>query len=217
MAKVYGSKIVSGGDRASSYVDPVAMERMRDLFAQAKGLYAPGGDFMKGTEAQIVRGKKRAVASGMQGLASAGLAGTSMMGGIGKKYEEEVAQPALAQASSARLSALSGLMQAEAGAEASMATRYTTTPQTRYSRPFASKPSQQPSQPQVQQAQPQQRQPAAPQRTQRALPNLGPSLTPARSTTGFSVHGAASTRSAKPAPRLSSYYTSLGESNPFWK
>lgn len=113
----------------SSYVSPASKQSVGRLFAKARALYDTDGDFMKGIEAQLGRGRKRAVASGMQGLAAAGLAGTSMMGGIGKKYEEEVAQPMLAQAQSARLSALSGLLTAEAGAEASLATRYTTTPQ----------------------------------------------------------------------------------------
>ena len=52
MAKVYSPKIVSGGDRASSYVDPAAIERTRDIFAEAKGLYAPGGDFRADSDAR---------------------------------------------------------------------------------------------------------------------------------------------------------------------
>ncbi len=144
MAKSYLTRSPVSGNRASSGVDDTTRKRVSDLFAEAKGTLAPGGGFMKGVEAQVGRGRKRAVASGMQGLAAAGLASTSMMGGIGKKYEEEVAQPALAVATTARLSALSGLLREEAGMTASLATRYSTTPQGSsggYSRPFASKPS----------------------------------------------------------------------------
>ncbi len=97
---------------------------IRKLFKEAKALYAPEGEFMAGTEAAIARGGKRSVASGVQQLASAGLAGTSIVGGLGKKYEEEVGMPARERATSARLGALAGLLQAEAGAELQMAPRY---------------------------------------------------------------------------------------------
>lgn len=97
---------------------------IRKLFKEAKALYAPEGEFMAGTEAGIARGSKRAVASGVQQLASAGLAGTSMVGGLGKKYEEEIGMPARQRATTARLQALAGLLQAEAGAELQMAPRY---------------------------------------------------------------------------------------------
>ena len=97
--------------------------RIRSLFAKAKKLYAPEGEFMAGTEAAISRGSKRAVASGVQQLASAGLAGTSIVGGLGKKYEEEIGMPARERATSARLGALAGLLQAEAGAELQLSMR----------------------------------------------------------------------------------------------
>ena len=97
--------------------------RIRSLFGEAKALYAPGGEYMKGIEASISRGGKRAVASGVQQLASAGLAGTSIVGGLGKKYEEEVGMPARGRATTARLGALAGLLQAEAGAELQMSLR----------------------------------------------------------------------------------------------
>lgn len=108
----------------TSGVSPAARRNVSSLFATAKKLYAPGGEFMAGIEASISRGSKRAVASGVQQLASAGLAGTSMVGGLGKKYEEEIGTPARAQATTARLGALAGLLQAEAGAELQMASRY---------------------------------------------------------------------------------------------
>ena len=118
----------SGTRTTTSGVSAAARRQVSSLFAEAKKIYAPGGGFMAGTEAAITRGSKRAVASGVQQLASAGLAGTSIVGGLGKKYEEEVGMPARAQATTARLGALAGLLQAEAGATASLATRYSTSP-----------------------------------------------------------------------------------------
>ncbi len=101
-----------------------AATKIRDIFGEAKKLYDPKGAFMAGTKAAISRGSKRAVASGVQRLASVGMAGTSMIGGLGKKYEEEVGMPTRARATTARLGALAGLLQAEAGAELQMAPRY---------------------------------------------------------------------------------------------
>ncbi len=117
---------------ASSGVSTATRRQVSSLFAEAKKIYEPGGGFMAGTEAAISRGSKRAVASGVQQLASAGLAGTSIVGGLGKKYEEEVGMPTRAQATTARLGALAGLLQAEAGATASLATRYSTSPGASY-------------------------------------------------------------------------------------
>ena len=116
----------------SSGVSAATRRQVSSLFAAAKQIYKPGGGYMAGTEAAISRGSKRAVASGVQNLASVGLAGTSMIGGLGKKYEEEVGMPTRMQANTARLSALSGLLQAEAGATASLATRYSTSPVASY-------------------------------------------------------------------------------------
>ncbi len=114
--------------QSSSGVSSATRARVAGLFKEAKAMYAPGGEYMKGIEAQLERGGKKAVATGMQGLAAAGLGGTSMMGGLGLKYEEDVATPARSQATTARLGALSGLLQAEAGATANLATRYSTSP-----------------------------------------------------------------------------------------
>ena len=94
------------------------------LFKEAKALYAPGGEYMKGIEASISRGAKKSVASGVQQLASAGLAGTSIVGGLGKKYEEEIGMPARERATTARLSALSGLLAQEASVQMQTAPRY---------------------------------------------------------------------------------------------
>ena len=127
-----GGQTTVASRTSTSGVSSAARRQVSSLFAAAKKIYAPGGGYMAGTEAAIARGSKRAVASGMQQLASAGLAGTSIVGGLGKKYEEEVGMPARAQATTARLGALAGLLQAEAGATASLATRYSTSPATSY-------------------------------------------------------------------------------------
>ena len=82
---------------------------------RAKAQYAPGGGFGAGTEAGLERGRVKAMASGMQGLVSAGLAGTTMAGTLGKKYEEEVAAPTRLGVEERRAQALSGIEMAQAG------------------------------------------------------------------------------------------------------
>jgi len=85
--------------------DPAAMSAIQ----KAMALYQKGGGYGKGVEAGLERGRVKAVAGGMQGLVSAGLAGTTMMGGLGKKYEEEVAMSARARVEETRAGAISGL------------------------------------------------------------------------------------------------------------
>lgn len=121
--------------KTTSGVGTASLRNIRRLFDEAQELYAPGGEYMKGTEAQLARGQKRSVATGMQNLAASGMAGTSMAGNLGQMYEEDVAQPAMAVANTQRLGALAGLLQSEAGAESQLATRYSTTTSTspRYS------------------------------------------------------------------------------------
>lgn len=82
---------------------------------RAKAQYAPGGGFGRGVEAGLERGRVKAMASGMQGLVGAGLAGTTMAGGLGKRYEEEVGMPARARVEEQRAQALSGIEMAQAG------------------------------------------------------------------------------------------------------
>ena len=92
------------------------LRQVRQLYADARALYDPEGDYMKGVEASIERGRGKAIAGGMQGLASAGLAGTSLMGNLSKAYEEEVAAPMRERAASERTAALAGLLSSEAQA-----------------------------------------------------------------------------------------------------
>ncbi len=82
---------------------------------RAKAQYAPGGGFGKGVEAGLERGRVKAMASGMQGLVGAGLAGTTMAGGLGLRYEEEVAAPVRAGVEEQRAQAISGIEMQQAG------------------------------------------------------------------------------------------------------
>lgn len=81
----------------------------RKAFKRAIARYRPGGAYGKGVEAALERGRVKAVAGGMQGLVSAGLAGTTMMGGLGKKFEEEIAMPTRARVEETRAGKLSEL------------------------------------------------------------------------------------------------------------
>lgn len=76
---------------------------------RAMAYYQQGGGFGKGVEAALERGRKKALASGAQSLVSAGLAGTSMMAGLGKKFEEEVAMPTRLSVEEKRAEALASL------------------------------------------------------------------------------------------------------------
>lgn len=210
-------------------VSATSIANIRKLFKEAKELFAPEGAFMGGIEAQLARTEKRAVASGMQGLAAAGLAGTSMAGGLGKKFQEEVAMPQLARAETTRLSSLAGLLQSQAGAETQLAPRFTT--QTTYSpyggtqRPrvpggttsfAAPRPVTQPAQ------QPRQQQPSKP-KTERKQLDKGPTLSDPTGTFqatiggisyyadgggGFTTQGQATPSKQQPA-KLASFYGGL--------
>lgn len=78
-------------------------------------LYSPEGAFGKGFEAQLERGRTKAVAQGTQQLVSSGLYGTTTTAGLGKKFEEEVATPARLQMEDIRMQRLAGAREAKAG------------------------------------------------------------------------------------------------------
>lgn len=80
-----------------------------EALQRAMAYYAPGGGYGAGVEAGLERGRVKAVAGGMQSLVSAGLAGTTMAAGLGKKYEEEVGMPARARVEETRAGAIAGL------------------------------------------------------------------------------------------------------------
>ena len=70
---------------------------------------------MKGTEAQLERGRTKSVAQGMQALVSSGLASTTQAAGLGKKFEEEVGAPVRLQAQDIASERLSGAERDKAG------------------------------------------------------------------------------------------------------
>ena len=88
---------------------PSVSSEARTALQKAMAQYQPGGGLGVGVEAGLERGRVKALSSGMQHLVSAGLAGTTMAGGLGKKYEEEVAAPARARVEDIRAEKLSSL------------------------------------------------------------------------------------------------------------
>lgn len=104
-----GGNIGSGFGGRTTPSGPAVAPEATSAIDRAIAQYQPGGGFGKGTEAALARGETRAVASGAQSLVSAGLAGTTMMAGLGKKYQEEVAAPMRARVEETRAQAISGL------------------------------------------------------------------------------------------------------------
>lgn len=102
---ISGGGVTGGGTTGGGGVDPATSAALEKAIAH----YGPEGGYGAGVEAGLERGRVKAVAGGMQGLVSAGLAGTTMMGGLGKKYEEEVAMPARARVEETRAERISGL------------------------------------------------------------------------------------------------------------
>ena len=99
-----------GGGGGGGGMNPAAMSAIQKAIAY----YQEGGGFGKGAEAALERSRTKAVASGGQSLVSAGLAGTTMMAGLGKKFEEEVGMPTRARVEETRAGAISGLEMAKA-------------------------------------------------------------------------------------------------------
>jgi len=71
--------------------------------------YKPGGGFGAGVNEALKRSEKKFMAAGLSGLASAGLAGTTQVAGLGTKFAEEVAAPTLANVETERAQRLSQL------------------------------------------------------------------------------------------------------------
>lgn len=86
-------------------MDPAALEAL----TKAKAYYEPGGGYGKGVEAGLERERTQAMSSGMQALVGSGLAGTTMAGGLGKKFAEEVGMPTRARIEETRAERLSAL------------------------------------------------------------------------------------------------------------
>ncbi len=108
------------GSKGMREWEQISSSRVKEIestkaIQRAKAQYAPGGSFGKGIEAGLERGRVKAVSSGMQNLVSAGLAGTTAAGGLGLRYEEEVAAPTRANLESERARLTSSLEMQEAG------------------------------------------------------------------------------------------------------
>ena len=73
-------------------------------------MFRAGGAYGEGVEAMIGRGKKRAVAGGMQSLVSAGLAGTTRPMQLEQTYEEEIGMPTRMRAEDVRTERLGGIL-----------------------------------------------------------------------------------------------------------
>ena len=86
-----------------------------DIYNEIIGRYSSGGALAKGVEATLARTKTKDMASGMQSLASSGLANTTMAAGLGKKWEEEVGTPARLSLADTVEQRLSQAQQAKAG------------------------------------------------------------------------------------------------------
>ncbi|GAG73195.1 unnamed protein product [marine sediment metagenome] len=89
-------------------------EETRAIFEKALARYRPGGEYGKGVETALERGRTKALATGMQSLVSAGLAGTTMAAGLGKRYEEEVGIPTRARVEETRAERMSAIEMAVA-------------------------------------------------------------------------------------------------------
>ena len=86
-----------------------------DIFDRIIERYKEGGDLLKGTEAQLERGRTKSVAQGMQALVSSGLSSTTQAAGLGKKFEEEVGAPVRLQAQDIASERLSGAEREKVG------------------------------------------------------------------------------------------------------
>lgn len=119
LAKSFYRDTTSAGTTSAgaATAGPAVSKEALAALSAAKEQYAPGGDYSSGLEAGLDRSRKKAMASGMQNLVSAGLANTTMGASMGRQFEEEVAMPARADLESRRASALSGLSVLEAQME----------------------------------------------------------------------------------------------------
>ncbi len=111
--KATSAPTAPAGTAGASSMSPSA----RSAYEKALAHYKPGGGYGAGVEAGLERGRVKSTASGMQNLVSAGLAGTSMAAGLGKKYEEEVAAPTRAKVEGARAEAMANIQMNMAGTE----------------------------------------------------------------------------------------------------
>jgi hypothetical protein len=70
---------------------------VRSILDEIIAQFGPGGSYGQGILAMLERQKEKDVASATQSLVSAGLYGTTMASGVGKKWEEEIGMPTRAK------------------------------------------------------------------------------------------------------------------------
>jgi len=102
-----------GGMSAFEQANQAALKReteIRGLLDQIIGTYAPGGAYLKGSEAMLEREKQKYLGSATQNLISSGLYGTTMTAGLPKKWEEEVGIPSRLKLEDLRTQAYTGAL-----------------------------------------------------------------------------------------------------------
>lgn len=92
MASILGS--FQAAQAATNRANLQRYQEGKSLYDEIIGRYKAGGGFVKGQIAGLERRKVRGVAAGMMSLSQAGLAGTTLSAGLGKRWEEEVGTPA---------------------------------------------------------------------------------------------------------------------------
>lgn len=92
-SKYYKGSSVGRMEKTARQANLRREKEIRGYFDTMIGLYAPGGGFGRGYEAELERTKTKDVARGTQQLISSGLYGTTTAAGLGKAWEEEVGAP----------------------------------------------------------------------------------------------------------------------------
>jgi len=77
------------------------------IYEQNIQSYAPGGAYERGVTGQIDTARTKNLASSTQALVDSGLYNTSLRAGIGRKFEKDVATPAMLQMEDVQLQRLS--------------------------------------------------------------------------------------------------------------
>ncbi len=104
LSRMYSDYTAGQGEKKAAFAKGVgALESYADIFR-------PGGEYGAGIETMIGRGEKKAVASGMQSLVSAGLSNTTMPMHLQQTYEEEIGMPTRMQAEDVRMERLGGAL-----------------------------------------------------------------------------------------------------------
>jgi hypothetical protein len=90
-------------------------EEAKGIYGEIEAMYAPGGTFGAGYEAQLATQKKRDVAAQVAQSVSSGLFGTTAPATAAKSWEETVGAPARLKLEDIRMEKLAEAKQAKAG------------------------------------------------------------------------------------------------------